>query len=664
MERIPIAKRASPRIARLLRPHTGDDRRFALLFEEFLARREYDRRFALTLRDVAVDRAAGWPARRVATLMLEHQLLLGGDTEFWLRELGIRQIDAAALRQRLARNARVHDRLRRSDAALGDFLHLARRDCRLTLARWLWSSQEIFAHIDEAVRHSTGIRSRPDYGHQWVDVEAAAVVQGLQPLERDLVTRLGHKAVIRWVSERTGSEINSLIEFPLGTVVMTIKPPGSDEEIEIKRTGVPGDFPLGVVYERNGYIVPPSHHLHGGAMEHLLGVEASQSSILSRLYRLVHGETPPMSRTVHLASVFTMPSPIGDVDLLDYFTNPRVFGAHYREMRENMELVTEETARQAKQPRAMKVNDLSLTVEFLGLMKPAQAIEVGTTSFRLERLRVYLSDVGDARYFNELGVPYTRDDSRRFADEILDEILCVYQPPSGPFRSYQSYLDAAFAVRANRERAERNYLEVMAQIGRFWGTLLAPRGHTMGESFVGRNCGLRSVFKDGEWRIRMIFMDHDSLIFASRYEKSYSPRPSVRAAAKDARFILGEQFGGTRPVRGELDFLREIYRVTRAAERRGLAALREAMKDAYDRTQDALRNNREVRRMFVPEFVKRLHDWDDAVRLWLGGGTDWKESVMSMLRERGYDERIAGHHVETLVTQKRFLEKVAFLFES
>src|SRR5262249_51541917 len=155
------------------------------------------------------------------------------------------------------------------------------------------------------------------------------------------------------------------IEYPLGTVVMTIKPPGSDEEIEIKRTGVPGAFPLSIIYERDGYVVPPSHHLHGGSMEHLLGVEASQSSVLSRLYRLVHGSTPPMSRTVHLASVFTMPSPRGEVDLLDYFTDPRVFGDGYRAMRENMEMVTADTARQSKQPRSVKVNALSLTVEFL-----------------------------------------------------------------------------------------------------------------------------------------------------------------------------------------------------------------------------------------------------------------------------------------------------------
>jgi hypothetical protein len=662
VERIPIAKRVSPRIARLLRPYTGDDRGFALLFAQFLKGRGYDRRFARELCAVAVDRNASWPVRRIATLMLEHLLLAGDDLKFWLQELEIRDLDAASLRGRLARASRVHSRLVRSDAAIADFLHLASRECRLTLARWLWTPQEVFARIDDAVQSSRGVRSQPDYGHEWVGVEASAAVQDLPPFERDLVTRLGHKAVVRWVSPRTSSEINSLIEHPLGTVVMTVKPPGSDDEIEIKRTGVRGEFPLDVVYAKDGWVVPPSHHLHGGAMEHLLGVEASQSSVLSRLYRLVHGRTAPMSRTVHLASVFTIPSPEGEVDLLDYFSDPRVFGRRYASMRQNMELVTADTAKQTKQPRSAKVNQLSLTVEFLGLMKPAQAIQVGTTSFRLERLELYLSGDGDARYFRQLGVPHTRDDSRRFADEILDEIFCVYEPPAEPFRSYRTYLDAAFAVPANRKRADRNYLEVMAQIGRFWGTLLAPRGHTMGESFVGRNCGLRSVFEDGEWRIRIIFMDHDSLIFASRYEKIYSPRPSVRAAGKDARFILGEHFGGPRTVRGEVDHLRDIYRVSPTTERNGLAALRDAMKDAYHRTQHAMHHDREVRKMFIPEFVNRLGDWDDVVRLSFGGGRSWKSAVISTLVARGYEQRIADHHVEALVTQKPFLENVSYLF--
>lgn len=662
MERIPIAKRASPRVQRLLGRCAGDSPGFALLFEEFLGRDEYDCTFALKLRRMAGDAKAPWPVRRVATLMLEHELLRGDDLELWRRELDITELDSASLRRRLARNARVHDRLRNSEAAIADFVHLATRECRLTLARWLWTPQEIFARIDAAVDRSRGIRCTPDYGHRFVEVEAAGAVKSLPPLERDLVIRLGHKAVTRWVAERTSSEINSLIEHPLGTVVMTIKPPGSDQEIEIKRTGIRGGFPLDVLYERDGYVVPPSHHLQGGSMESHLGVEASHSSVMSRLYRLVHGRIAPMSRTVHLANVYSLPSPGGEVDILDYFTAPQVFGERHRTMRGHMIKVTAELARQAQRPRTDKPNDLALTLEFLGLLKPAQSVLVGTTSFRLERLGLYFAGDGDMQYFKELGVSPARDDSRRLADELLDEVLCVYEPSRAPFRSWRTYLDAAFAVRANREHADRNYLEVMEQIGCFWGTMLAARGHTHGESFVGRNCGLRSVFEDGQWRIRILFMDHDSLIFASRYEKTYSPRPSMRAAARDARFILGHHFGGPRPVQGELDYLRDIYRVTRVTEGRGIRALRTAMKAAYDKTQQAMRDDAEVRRMFEPEFVKRLRDWDDAVRHCLGSNGAWKSDVTAMLRARGYGERLAGHYVEALVTQKPFLKKVAFLF--
>lgn len=642
----------------------GSDGWSADLFYEFLGRREYDRRFALLLRDVAVDPEASWPIRRLFTLLLEHTLLLGDDFGFWLRELGIDTLSARALRRKLERAGRVHRRLASapSESSVADFLHLASRDCRLTLARWLWSPQETFARVDEAVRPAHGVRSRPDYGHRFVELESAEAVRSLPDEERDLVLRLGHKAVTRWVAPHTSSEINSLVEHPLGTVVLTVKPPGSDHEIEIKRAGIRGDFPLDVLYERDGYVLPPSHHLQGGSMEAHLGVEASHSSIMSRLYRLVHGQTAPMSRTIHLAQVFNVPSPIGDVDILDYFTDPKVFGERYRRMRGNMIKVTAELARGSKRARTEKHNELSLTLEFLGLVQPAQCVQIGTTSFRLERLGLYFGDDGAKRYFEQLGVEYTRDDARRFADELLDEILCVYEPPAVPYRSHRTYLAAALAVPANRKRADRNYVEVMTQIGRFWGTLLAPRGHSHGESFVSRNCGLRSVFEDGEWKIRMIYMDHDSLAFAARYENSYSPRPSIRAAMRDARFILGLQFGGQRPIMGEIDYLRDIYRISPAVERRGLAALRTSMKDAYDKTQQALLHNAEVRKMFSKQFLSRLTDWDEAVRCWTRDDKEWKPAVHATLSAKGYGPRLAAHFVEAIEKYGEFLEKVKFLF--
>ncbi|HEX6159679.1 MAG TPA: hypothetical protein VF111_05910, partial [Thermoanaerobaculia bacterium] len=355
-----------------------------------------------------------------------------------------------------------------------------------------------------------------------------------------------------------------------------------------------------------------------------------------------------------------------EVDLLDYFTERKVFGDRYERMRSHMARVNAEMARQTKTPRAEIVNNLSLTIEFLGLMKPAQAVQFGTTSFRLERLNTYLGPKGPERYFRadrhpDRRVDYSNDDARRFADELLDEILCVYQPPDVPFRSYRKYLDAAFAVPANRKRANRNYLTVMAQIGRFWGTMLAPRGHSTGESFVARNCGLRSVFEDGEWKIHIVFMDHDSLTFASRYEHTYNPRYSVRNAAKDAKFILGGYFDKNY-VRGELDFLRDIYRVSPSLELRGRAALRHAMRDAYRKTQKAMREDPDVRELFRPRFIRRLADWDDVVRRYLGKKKSWKRDVERLLVKRGYGRELRAQYIDTVVKQRHFLRKVSFLF--
>ncbi|HEY0143450.1 MAG TPA: hypothetical protein VGF48_21340 [Thermoanaerobaculia bacterium] len=660
MERLRI-KRPSARVGNLVRAYVGDHPGFLDLFERFLALQSYDRGFAEECaRAARVSRA--WSVRRVATLMLEHLLLREhGDHAFWSKELGV---DLEPLLPRLARNAR----LQRPE----DFLHIASKDCRLTLARYLFTPEEIIERIERHLRRSQGIRSQPDYGHNFVRKETAHILRMAQPLERTILEHLGRDATIRWVDEATRDEINSLVEYPLGTVVTVIKPPGSDQEIEIKRTGVRGPLPFDAIYERGGYIVPASHHLHGGAMEHLLALETSHSSILSRLYRRVHGHDAPMSRTLSLATIYTIPSPAGEVDLLDYFTDRRVFRDRYERMRSHMARVNAEMARQTKTARLEQVNELSQTIEFLGLMKPAQAVQFGTTSFRLERLGTYLGPQGAERYFRtnrsaERRVDYTNDDARRFADELLDEILCVYQPPDVPFRSYRKYLDAAYAVPANRKRASRNYRTVMAQIGRFWGTMLAARGHSTGESFVARNCGLRSVFEDGEWKINVVFMDHDSLTFASRYEHTYNPRYSVRNAAKDAKFILGGYFDKNY-VRGELDYLRDIYRVSPALEIRGRAAFRAAMRDAYRKTQKAMHENPEVREMFKPRFVRRLGDWDEVVRRYLRPARTArqrerrKQDLDRLLIKRGYGRELRAQYIDTLVKQRHFLRTVSFLF--
>jgi hypothetical protein len=690
------ARRASPRssarrsdrMARLLREYGGHD---AALFAPSLAALVhtpfYSRELALRLEAQARDGALRWPLRRVAALLLETALSRIDDPReqrFWTARLGMTDAEELAREgydarepierqvwRRLARFARIHALPvagRASDRALRDFLHAAGRECRLTFARYLFTLEETIERMERFVRRSAG---RPDPGrHGQFIPESKRAIASLPRLERAIAEHLGRNSVIRWVDYGTPSSLNSLVELPIDTVVLTVKPPGSSHELEIKRAGRPNALPLDVVWARGQYIVPSSHHLDGGAMLQLLTFEAENSSFFSRVYREVHGFDASMSRTLFISTIYGVPTPGGgEADVLDYFTARRVFGAWYDEMRWNIRHVVKTLADYQKEPPPKHPNELALTLDFLGRVKPAQAIQLGTTSFRLDRIEKYLMPKGPDRYFGEgLKVEHDADDDRRFVDELLDEILGNYEPPGVPWRSHTQYVQAAFRVPANRARANRNYVSAMEQLGRFWGTLLAIRGHTLGESFVARNSGLRSVWRDGQWKVEMVFMDHDSLSFASVGTNTYRPKNSVNNAAKDAKYVLGGVFNGKNKVRGTHSYLKSIYRVGPGVARRGVTAFRSAVKAAYDATHEAMRTKPELTRMFRPSFIEKLHDWDNLVRSYLETPKSrpardaWETTSRALLLSRGYHADIADEHVATVTRQAKFLRRMGYLF--
>ena len=78
-------------------------------------------------------------------------------------------------------------------------------------------------HRDEAVRFEAG--------KAWPSVPAACDGAGsIVDAATTLLARLGEDAAIRWTAPETSSRINSLVEPPIGTVVLTLKPPGSDAD--------------------------------------------------------------------------------------------------------------------------------------------------------------------------------------------------------------------------------------------------------------------------------------------------------------------------------------------------------------------------------------------------------------------------------------------------
>jgi hypothetical protein len=235
--------------------------------------------------------------------------------------------------------------------------------------------------------------------------------------------------------EQTRSRLNSLVEQPIGTVVLTIKPPGSSLEFEIKRAGRRFERPLSIVHDRDGKPVPPPHRLDGGSMAEMLQWEAGQAAYLSKLYRLVHRKDAPIS----LTTAITYPDaiPVGDgrcVHLIDYFSDPDVFGDEFAEMRRALRRGIASFAEEGRKESLGLTGEWGETLEFVHHAMPGQSILVGSTSFRLESMSRSLSADGVPLYLG--AARHTPGEARRFADTLLDEALGHYHPPRVPYEAH------------------------------------------------------------------------------------------------------------------------------------------------------------------------------------------------------------------------------------
>jgi hypothetical protein len=619
-----------------------------------------------------------WEVRRVASLLLQHQVLRippkrWQDFDAFFLHLGIKTepglhapLDAEVLREgystteicgfireflsNLGRAAPILRPIRgrrTSRKAWEDLLAYARQDCKLPLGRYLFTPDEVVARIRAGLRVSRGVRDPyPGWGFP-IGPEADRPRPVLPRYEAAIAAGLTRQGTIHWVSETTSSELGSLVEYPLTTVVLVVKPPGSSIELELKRAGHRRSRPLSVVFEREDGPVPISHRLDGGSMGRALQWDAWAAGRFAHVYQAVHVAEvaeAPLAETLSVSTINSVPVGKGEASILSYFSHRGIFGEGFSEMRAAM---GESTAAFTRERTWSLPDDLSgrmgLTVRFLNYTAPAQAVLAGTSSFRLDRIALYLSPEGPDAYFTRgLGVPWGEDDARRLAGTVLEEVLGVYDPPAGPYS--KDYVDRAFAMPENRERADSIFLEVAREIGRVWGTLLGVRGFSRGESFVERNVGLKASWRDGQWRVGIVFMDHDDLIIN---EEAFAPFLALPGMLEDERYVGRE-----------MACLERIYRVGNETALAGLTALREQAARAYRKTQEAVRSHPAVRDMFSPAFIERLGDWDVVVQRVLGTPEKkaWKGAVRRLLRDRGYDEIALGDF-------EAFLRRTSFLYE-
>lgn len=684
------APRLSARLEATILCEFAGDTRALRLCRQFATHRDTDHPSFFShildlIRTARGESGDAWAVRRLAALMLERQFavairdrpdqadfLLTGlglkapgtdHVHEWLRQEGFTTTEVIEFVRQLLRKMQRRKESVRCPRNLPsreweDLFHRAKQDCKLTLARYLFTPAEVVAQIVSQVAVSEGVRDETPIGpagEQRVDAS---------PYEAAIVRELARGARIFWVKDATSSCINSLVEFPLGTVALVVKPPGSDLEIELKRAGM-RRRPLDALFEEGIYPVPYSHRLQGGSPGWMLLAEARRAAHFRSFYRAAHGEEPCMSRIVATAHVNAVPAPSGQLDLLTYFTDPRAFGEGFERMRTQMSYCVIHPGSGPRRPAP--TGDLALTVAFLRDVKPRQSIVVRTSSFRLDVLYRYLSPQGPEFYFSEgLRSSYSDEDARRFADDLLEETLGSYVPPTSPYRSYEEHITAAMKDPENRAAADLAYTSCLQQIGAYWGTLLAAGGHTSGESFVARNVGLKSAWIDGGWCARCIFMDHDSLFCPDRNDQDFYVEAFLNGAFLDQRYV----FGSIREEDSELgsvECLRRIYRVDPVTAQSGEEALCKAQASVYKEVRRQLLPGGRLRSFLGNRLIAALTHCDEVVRMSLdmdtaAGTAPWQERARCWLDKMGYDQELCRRFVELIARHEPFFRVNDYLY--
>jgi len=191
------------------------------------------------------------------------------------------------------------------------------------------------------------------------------------------------------------------------------------------------------------------------------------------------------------------------------------------------------------------------------------------------------------------------------------------------------------------------------------------RGFSDGESFVQRNVGLKSVWCDGDWRLRLIVQDHDDLTVAGIGPRWISPWREVSGMQRDEVHILGGPVG-TSTVEGDAAALQQIYRVDPVVAGAGVSALKEAAAAAFDRGQAELAVNRDLQDLFPRGFLDARGDYYELVSRFLRADpadlNPWTEDASAYLGARGYPAEQIATYTKSIYHFRRFFDRMRFLY--
>jgi hypothetical protein len=216
----------------------------------------------------------------------------------------------------------------------------------------------------------------------------------------------------------------------------------------------------------------------------------------------------------------------------------------------------------------------------------------------------------------------------------------------------------------NRQRANRIFLSLVRQSAEFWGTVLGVRGQSRGESFVGRNVGIRSVWVGGQWRVRLIFMDHDALTLPDDEIGHFFAQNALPGMLLDERHIWGKANPALFPT-SLVGYLIGIYRIDPALASEAQRFAEAELSAAYKKTQHAVLTDRKLRAFVSDVFVSRLRDWDHFAAGYLRGDhhrSAWKKEMKRMFAAKDYEPDAFDYYTEACDRYRGFIERNAFLY--
>ena len=339
--------------------------------------------------------------------------------------------------------------------------------------------------------------------------------------------------------------MNALVACPVNTVAAVIKPPGSELEIRIEARRCQGAAAARHVVSRDGIDVPPTHRLQGGSMGYCMRWEAGG--------RRRHVERlSPASIALRRRSRARCPCPLStefrstaeSEHIVDYFRGwPLRPGRDQTRpaMRRSIDAFCRESARgRAAARRRARPGDTvsrasrSDAVTAHGTRRRSASIDSRPTSPRMAR----------TIYFAEgLHTPVSAAPrAKRFADELLEEVLGIVTPQDAPFEHHAQYIDAVFAGPGEPRHgpigislghaADRHVL------GHAAGDASATR---YGESFVARNVGLKSVWAGGSGESRSSSWTTTCMYLTGRMSRDFHPLSAIPGMANDDQHIWGSR---------------------------------------------------------------------------------------------------------------------------